>query len=292
MQTTQKPVLRNAQDYIELFRQDKEYFYDSHLLPGLMIGTQPDPQALKVLGEALLTDNDDVRDNIIRLLEDIGYANYPAYELRTPEVIALLIGPGFAKMDSARANAMDLLRKKASTATLSRYGDVFLKALKEGPEVIDFRLIAKAKPKGAWEEVDRLSQLPERKNEEGVRIARAALGDTKIEDEYIADAKRKEEAGDARGLADSLRPLVQIGTRRSLQAVCLRIRSPLFFVIGRVFRYVRLDAVEALMYAFPEKAEMLNPSKVVYEEDYIRIEKFCMQETGGAYQEFCGRGIL
>jgi len=286
MQTAQQPVFKNAQDYIEFFRKGGEY-YDTHQLPGLMIGTRPDPQAMKVLGEALLTDDDDVRDRIINLLRDIDRLNPPVYELHTPEVIALMVGPGFAKMDSARGKAMDLLRQYASPSTLSRYEEAFLKALKEDPRGTDLRLIAKAKPKGAWEEVDRLSQLPEWNDRpdfrEEIRIARAALGDTKIEDEYIADAKQKEDAGDAEGLAESFDPLVQIGTRRTLQAVCLRMRSPLIVNRKSHLESIRLAVMRALRYTFPEELEMLDTGRIYEEKVYIRVEQFCTERLGVSY---------
>ncbi|MDR2207543.1 MAG: hypothetical protein LBE22_01000 [Azoarcus sp.] len=289
MQTTQKPVLKNAQDFIEFFRQGGEY-YDRQYLPNLMAGTQPDPQALKVLGEALLTDNQNVRRNIIRLLEDIARLNHRAYELRTPEVIDLMVGPGFAKLDSARGDAMQLLRNYASTSTLSHYEDVFLQALKDGSEVIDLLLIAKAKPKGAWEEVDRLSRLPKWKspsgsNWESMRIARAALGDTKIEDEYIADAEQKEEAGDVDGLLSSFDQLTRIGTQRSLQAVCKYMRSPIIIDTSLEKRSIRLYVMQSLIYAFPEEWRMLDPSSVRKDEDYIRVEQFCEKATGVRYDK-------
>jgi len=283
MQTTQEPVFKNAQDYIELFRRGEEY-YDNRL-PGLMIGTQPDPAAMKVLGEALATDTRDVRRKIINLLARIDLLSHPgATGLRTPEVIDLMVGPGFAKSDSAKSDAMEWLRKGATPATLSRYGDIFLKALKEEPSGTTLMLIAKAKPKGAWEEVDRLSRLPEWKDTRSMRIARAALGDTKIEDEYIADAKQKEDASDMYGLASALGPLVWIGTPRSLQAVCLRMRSPFIMDMpGVEQRSFRLSVMDALVYAFPEEADLLNSNSVMKDEDYIRVEQFCMKATGVRY---------
>jgi hypothetical protein len=239
---------------------------------------------MKVLGEVLATDTQDVREKIIKLLNDIRHISFPTYELRAPEVIDLMVGPGFAKRDGARSDAMDLLSKYASTATLSRYGDIFLKAVKEGPDYSSFLLIAKAKPKGAWEEVDRLSRLPEMKDASVVRIARAALGDTKIEDEYIADAKRKEDAGDADGLEESFYPLVQIGTQRSLRAVCQRMRSPIIMDAPGLRRIsMRLKAMEALIYAFPEEYDLLYPGGVTKEEDYTRVEQFCTKTVGANY---------
>jgi|GEM_PF-1063833 len=283
MQTAQKPVFKNARDLIEFFRQGGKY-YDAYQLSSLMNGNQFAPETMKMLGKALETDNDDMRDKIVYLLERINDDVLKEYELRNPEIIALLIGPGFAKTDSARSKAMDLLRQRASTATLSRYGEIFLKALKEKPSGTTLMLIAKAKPKGAWEEVDRLSQLPERKDEKAMRIARAALGDTKIEDEYIADTQRKEDAGDVNGLSKSFYPLVEIGTQRTLQAVCRRMRSPIIIEYPGIERVsIRLNVMDALIYAFPEERKLLESNNVRRDEDYIRVEQFCEKATGVRY---------
>jgi len=224
-------------------------------------------------------------------LDDIRKLSDPGYELRTPEVIALLVGPSFAKIDGARDDAMVLMRKYASTTTLSRYEAVFLKSLKEGPEATDLRLIAKVKPNPIWalKEIDRLSQLPQWKNrsdyKEEIRIARAALGDKKIEDEYISDARRKEEAGDMDGLVESFYPLVEIGTTRTLRAVCQRVKSPLIYQSqGSIHRVsIRLLAMEALIYAFPEHAEFLDSNAIKSDEDYMRVEQFCVNATGVQY---------
>ncbi|MDR2207542.1 MAG: hypothetical protein LBE22_00995 [Azoarcus sp.] len=282
MQTTQKPVLKNAQDFIEFFREGGKY-YDKQYLPNLMTDNRPDPEAMRVLGEALATDTRDVRRKIIALLKDIGNLEYPKYELRTPEVIDLMIGPGFAKLDAARSDAMGLLSERASTATLSRYGDVFLKELKENPERISFLLIAKAKPRGAWKEVDRLSRLPERKDDPGIRIARAALGDTEIEDKYIDDAKQKEDAGDAKGLVKAFKPLVYIGTQRSLRAVCQRMRSPLVVVHSSWETSMPYEVAKALLYAFPEDADLLSLRTTKDGEEFTQVEAFCTKKVGAKY---------
>jgi hypothetical protein len=283
MQTTQNPVLKNAQDFIEFFRQGGKY-YDDKYLANPMSGNRPDPEAMKVLGEALATDTRDMRRKIIPLLKEIARLEHPKYELRTPEIIDLLVGPGFAKPDGGRSDAMDMLRQYASVPTLSRYGDAFLEELKKEPNYAALLLIAKAKYKGAWEEVDRLSRLPEWKDDPDMRIARAALGDTKIEDEYIAEAKKKEDAGDGEGLAEALIPLVRIGTPRSLRAVCLRMRSPLIIDLPAIRKEsVRLSVMYELIYAFPEEYDLLNPSSVREEKDYIRVEEFCTKTVGVKY---------
>jgi hypothetical protein len=201
-------TFKNAQDYIQYFRQGGGY-YDQNdsdrdsigrSLPGLMIGNRPDPEAMKALGEALATNREDVRKDIVRLLGDVKHLTCTGGEPLIPEVVELLVGPGFAKLDKARETAMEILRRDASPATLSRYGDIFTKELKRKPDARILLLIAKAKVFQAREEVERLSQLPEWREPKcrdrwgcvAIRIARAALGNTAIEDEFIAEAVRIE----------------------------------------------------------------------------------------------------
>jgi hypothetical protein len=66
-----QPVFNSAQDFIEFFRRGEEY-YDRRRLPVLMIGNQPDPKAVEALSEELLTGAEEVREKIIRLLDDIS----------------------------------------------------------------------------------------------------------------------------------------------------------------------------------------------------------------------------
>jgi len=286
MQTTQRPVLKNAQDFIEFFRQGGKH-YDDQFLTNLMVGNRPDPKAMKALGEELAAGKEDVREKILPLLREIGLIAHPKYELRTPEVIALLVGPALVKADAARPEAMDMLSMYVSPATLSRYGDIFTKVLKEEPEWSVLMLIAKAKPPQAREEVERLSRLPEWNKPDGsnrtaMRIARAALGNTKIEDEFIADAAQKETAGDAEGLAKALHTLARIGTPRSLRAICPRLRSPLIIdLVSAYTKSVRLEAMEALLYAFPEREELYE--QVFDREGYIRAEQVCVQKLGFSF---------
>jgi len=198
----------------------------------------------------------------------------------------LLIGPAFSKTDNARNVAMTMLSQFASPTTLSPYGDIFTMALKEEPTEYALLLAAKAKPADAWEEVDRLSQLPEW-NIEGdpkrtaIRIARAALGDKDIEDEYIAELAREEHAGNAKKMAKTLFSLARIGTRSSLQAICQRMRSPLMTYDCPVTykNSVRLEVIAALRYAFPERSD-LDWERVTKDKDYIKVEQFCTQELG------------
>lgn len=196
-------TFKNAQDYIQYFRQGGGYYdqndsdrdYIGRSLPGLMIGNRPDPEAMKTLGEALATNREDVRKDIVRLLGDVKHLTCTGGEPLIPEVIELLVGPGFAKLDKARDTAMEILRRDASQATLSRYGYLFTKELKRKPNHYIFLLIAKAKSLQAREELERLSKLPkwnEKDERWAMRIARAALGNTAIEDEFITETARIE----------------------------------------------------------------------------------------------------
>jgi hypothetical protein len=315
VQAPSKPVFNNAQDYLTFFRQGGEH-YDSPPT-GLMNGSRPNPAAMKALGAALLTDNEEVRTKIIRLLREASYLDN-RYELRQPEIIALLVGPGFARPDSARSDAMGLLLRYASASTLARHGAALLKELQQRPDETLFLLIAKAKPKGAWQEVQRLSALPEwslsGSRGETLRIARAALGDTQLEDEYLdalkrANSRALEEGAMPRspeffapasplegkpvilgvgeqGLWSHLGPPMYIGTRRSLQAVCRYLRSPLIIHIpGLEDRSIRLTVMQILSSAFPEQRDLLDPSNVLSDADYLRAEAFCERATGVRYDD-------
>jgi hypothetical protein len=80
--------------------------------------------------------------------------------------------------------------------------------------------------------------------------------------------------------------LVRIGTRRSLQAVCRYLRSPLIIhAPGLEDRSIRLTAMQALTYAFPEQRDLLDPRNVLSDADYLRAEAFCEQATGVRYDD-------
>ena len=283
----QKPVLKNAQELVEALRQNRELRAIADIqasLPNLMVGNRPDPKAMEALGEELRTGTEDTRVEIIKFLDEIRYFADPGHELRTPEVIALLVGPALVQGDNARGLAMRSLYTYASVPTLFRHKDVFTKALREDPEGGEvLLLVAKAKALEAREDVERLSRLPEWNVDgspnEPVQIARAALGDTKIEDTFLAVAEKDQYS------EGPLLHLAQIGTKRSLQAVCQRVRSPLIVDLKGVHeKSVRLFAIDALRYAYPERPE-LAPFGIHSDEDYIKVEEFCIKELGVRFHQ-------
>jgi hypothetical protein len=283
--TMEDSMPRTAQEYIAAFERGEDFASPA---TGLTINGQPDPAALDILGTSLATADASVREKIVRLLVDIGRKTDPltprgADVLRHPKILELLAGPGLAKPDSAREAAMDALRHFVTQTDLRHFADSFMKALTHAPTQEAFLLVAKAKPSAGKDLVERLAGLPEWRTVEAARIARAALGDKDIEDVFLADASKAEEASNARMLADALSKLGFIGTPRALRAIAERLRTPLIFEIPGAFeKSVRLDVLQALLYDFPDRPE-LYPNNIISESDYAAAERFCEQKLGVRY---------
>jgi hypothetical protein len=277
---------KQADDYIAAFRRGENFKAPA---AGLIAGGQPDSAALARLGKELSAGSGPVRENIVALLVDVGRRVDPlqpkgADVLRNPDIIALLAGPGLAKQDAGRAAAMDALRKLVTKPDLARHGDAFTKALEAAPSEDAFLLVAKARPQNAKAVVDAEASLPKWKNVQAARIARAAFGDAKAEDEFLAAAANAEKAGDGKALAQALGSLALIGTQRSLAAVAERLRTPLTIHIPGAFeKSVRLSALEGLLYNFPDQP-MLYPNNIAKEADYTAAERFASQALGVSYK--------
>lgn len=273
----------NAQEYIDAFRRGEDFTRPS---TGVIVGGQPDGGALQLLGQELAVANPSVRENIVALLVEVGLRTDPltpkgAEVLRHPQIIALLAGAGLAKPDLGREAAMDALRKLVTQTDLARFEDAFVKALGDAPTEEVFLLVAKAKPQKAKVLVDRLAALPEWKDMEAAKIARAALGAKDVEDEFLAAA---DTAADGNALARALGPLAMMGTPRSLKAIAERLRTPLTIHIPGAFeKSVRLNVLEALLYNFPDQP-VLYPNNIIHEADYTAAERFCTQTLGETYK--------
>jgi hypothetical protein len=229
-----------------------------------------------------------VREKIVRLLVDLGKRTDPltpkgADVLRNPQILAVLAGPGLAKPDLGRQAAIDALRRFSLPADLAGFGDAFAKALQEAPTEDCFLLVAKAKPPQARALIYRLAESPRWDKTEAAQVARAALGDTKIEGEFLTRAKKAEAASDGKALADAIATLGLVGTQTSLKAVAERLRTPLTIELkGTYIKSVRLDVLEALLYNFPDQP-VLYPNNIVKEQDYLAAEQFCTQTLGVVY---------
>jgi hypothetical protein len=273
---------KSAQDYIAAFRRGEDI---KRPLTGLIVGGQPDTEALQVLGQELAVADPQVREKIVELLVEMGLQTDPltpkgAEVLRDRQIIAILAGPGLAKADLGRDAAMDALRKLVTQGDLARHEDVFVKTLIDAPSEEAFLLIAKAKPIKEKVFVERLARSPEWKDVEAAKIVRAALGAKDIEDKYLAEA---DGAKDGKELAQALGPLALMGTPRSLKAIAERLRTPLTIEVPGAFeKSVRLNVLEALLYNFPDQP-VLYPNNIITEEDYTAAERFCTNTLGVTY---------
>lgn len=277
----------NAQEYVAAFQRGEDFTRPS---VGIIADGQPDLAALQILGRELAVGEPSVRENIVALLVEVGLRTDPltpkgAEVLRNPHIIALLAGPGMARPDLGREAAMDALRKLVRQADLAHFENALVQALHDRPTEEAFLLIAKAKPPSAKALVGQLAASPPWKDLEAAKIARAALGAEEVEDGFLATAKAAEAAGDGQALAHALGTLALIGAPRSLEAIAARLRTPLTIDIPGAFeKSVRLSALEALLYNFPDQPA-LYPNNIIREADYTAAERFCTQTLGVSYNQ-------
>ena len=254
----------------------------------LIVDGRPDEAAIQALGESLPASDSATREKIVELLIDVGRRTDPltpkgADTIGNAQIVSLLAGPALAFPDAGRAAALNALRKLVPAAALEKFGRAFLETLEKSPSDDGFLLVAKAKPNGANQVVDRLAQSPEWRDVEAAKIARAALGARDIEDQYLAAATTAESAADGQELSHALGTLALIGTQRSLEAVARRLRTPLTIHMPGVFeKSVRLSVLDALLYAFPDQP-VLYPNNIVTEADYTAAERFCTKALGVTY---------
>ena len=265
---------KTAKDYISAFRRGETFHRP---VAGLIINHQADKIALHELEKELTTGSSEVREKIVELLTEIDFEASEKSTLQDQGIIKILSSAGLSKDDLGLTAAANVLRKKSTYEMLISYSDSYTKALAVSPDDDLLLLVAKAKPSHAKVVVEQIAILPEWHEKEAVKIARAALGNTVIEDQYITAAKQ---ATNGESLAQSLKILGFIGTRRSLQAVASYLRTPLKITNEPHFeRTVRKDALEALSYNYPDK-HFLFPSNVQTQEDYAKAESFCTTSLG------------
>jgi hypothetical protein len=284
-QASKVPMSESAEQYIAAFKRGEDYKSPP---TGVVLNGRPDEAAVARLTKELAVAEPQVREQIVHLLVDLARRTDPltpkgADVVRHPSIVAALAGPGLAKSDVGRNGAMDALRRLVTVSDLARYEGEIARTL-GAPSADVFLLIAKAKAMSTRERVERLSNMPEWKDVEAVRIARAALGDRGIEDKYMARMTAAEAASDGPGLAAALSKLGLIGTERCLRAIGERVRTPLIIQLkGSYDKSVRLDALEALLYNYPDEP-VLYPNNIIKEEDYAAAERFCTERLGVVYR--------
>ncbi len=286
--TTRTTMSTGAQDYVAAFKRGETFVPPSK---GVFVGGQPDEAALQVLATELPESEPRVKENIVKLLVDMGRSTDPLKPkgvdvLRNTRILEILAGPGLAKPDLGREAAMESLRKLATMRDLTRFDSEFTNALAEEPTTEAFLLVAKAKSSKAKDLVERLIKLPKWENLEAAKIARAALGSKEDEDRFLAVAAA---ATTGEALAKALGPLSLIGTPRTLKAIAERLRSPLTIEIsghmpGKSEKSIRLNVLEALLYNYPDEPT-LYPNNINRDEDYRAAERFCSSTLGVVYKD-------
>jgi len=244
-------------------------------------------EELARFGPALRTESAQVREQIARLLSDLGKRADPLYSIggqliRVPQIISMLIKDGLSKADQGREASLSALQEFVPAPLLKPYEKELTSDLETHPSTTAFLLVAKVKPGDAAPVVQRLFATPRWSNELNARVAAAALGDAPIEKEYedafIAATIPKEKARLARILG-------LIGTESSLRILAGGLRTGL--VINEVTMYkrsVRLDVLEALSYNFPDQP-VLYETQINDDSGYARAERFCEERLGVSWNQ-------
>lgn len=296
-------VPKTAQDYVTDFRNGKLFTSDADL-DQLVKRLRFDKSALSVLAKELALGQPEVRENIVKLLEQIGVQLDDATPnkfkiIRDHRIIKILLVEGLARDDAAADASIAVLRKKCTPADLAAFSDIFISSLKrhEGDYLT---LAAKAKVIPARPFVQELANSAEFKENEAayetVKITLAALGDISVEDEFIratfdaeknappAPANRFYNVGDARDgseLAEKITVLGYIGTPRSLLVACSFLRSPLKSYVAQVReRSIRYTALDAIRYNFPDERVLHRPVTV---KEWAAAEDFCIRNLGANF---------
>lgn len=268
-----------VRDLIESFRNKEEFQGSADVF---ITNGKPDENTVKLLRGALDKEPEFVREQICRLLTAIAQESDPLYSsginiLRNKSIVSVIIEKGLAKPDSARDYCLDTLQNFTPPNLLKDYGDALTDDLKRWPDSTGLLVVAKAKPVNAMPVVDDLAKSDEWGDEENIPIAKAALGDKRIEARYIEDFLSANDAEEKARLAGLLG---FIGTQDALQALASEMRTDLVIEMPMVLRRsVRLDIMAALSYNYPEEV-FLYDNAIMDDNDYARVEKFCEEKFG------------
>ncbi len=274
-----------AEAAIERFRKGERY--------------QPPPQeflssghiveeALEPFGPALRSEPSPVREEIVRLLTDLGKRADPLYAqggqlIRESYIITLLVNEGLLRVDGARAEAMAALQAFVPASLLMPYHSILTRELEYRPMTAGFLLIAKAKPAEAETVVRTLRGTPRWAKDPDARIAAAALGDAALETEY---AVRFTSANDPEVTAQEAHTLGLIGTESALRTLASALRTSLVIDKPQAYfrRSVRLDILEALSYNFPDEPALFT-TQIHDDSGYEKAEQFCTERLGVTWKE-------
>lgn len=276
--SSQRTHVTRAEEQLQRFRQGERF---KEAGTTFLVEGKPDPQALGTFIEALRVEKEPVREQAARALVTTGYAADPLHQagvrlLRDERIVSALIEHGLSKQGPTRDYVLQVLQESVPAGLLQAHGVRLVEALRQPSNEL-LLIIAKAKIPEARPTVEALAGVQEWAGSEELEIARAALGDTALQQRYI-DAFLKEK--DPEKKAQLAGPLGWIGTQAALRALASEMRTPLVIEVPMALRRsVRLDVMAALSYNYPDKL-ILYDNAIQDDEGYARVERFC-EETFG-----------
>lgn len=296
-------VQKTAKQFISEF-QNGIRFAGSETVDGIAPNKHVMPAIFFLLAKALGEGTSSVREDIVRLLEKLGlYLDSPGPDklaiIRDRSIIKMLLVEGFAKDDSASSATAGIVRDRCTPGDLALFHEIYLKSLRKLSGDYLY-IVAKAKTMQARSLVENLAQLPAWKdgkdNELIIKVAQAALGSTKVEDEFIDAVEEAEkslppaplnrffdvgDAKDGKDLAEKLAILGYIGTPKSLTVLCSYLRSPIKTYVPNIKeRSIRYYALDAIRYNFPDERILLRP---IHVGEWAAAENFCTRHIGFAF---------
>jgi hypothetical protein len=292
-----------ALQYLADFRSGGDFKHGS-TIRAMIFNFSPDPSSLYLFRKALSTESSSVRRNIVKLLYAMALACNRPDERKIPvlgdrAIIKILLIEGFSKNDNAQADCAEILHTQCKPGDLAAFNELFINTLQEGNGNY-LLLAAKAKTLSALGSVNRMAQSEAWKarhdNMQLVKIAQAALGNTAVEEEYIAATLNAassappapknrfydvKDARDGTAVSEHLQTLGYIGTQRSLLTVCAFLRSPLKCYIPDLSeRSVRYAAVDAIRFNFPDERVLYQPESLAA---WAAVEQFCREKLSAIF---------
>ena len=300
-QDTAMPTI--AQQYVDDFKKGK-HFSEDERWENLNTYSLTGKSSISLLTNELAKNPVDVRRDIINLLEALGLRlDSPGPDkvrvIRSHSIIEALIVGGFAKDDAADSDAIRVLTRRCRPQDLAVFSHYYIEFFKRS----DFRSLlvaAKAKTAEARPYVEDFARAAEERGtitpRGPARIAQAALGNSLVEESFINDVRTAEadmpngKSGrwydnsnekDASEVAHRINRLGLIGTKRALLVACGYLRSTLKSFIPNVSeRSLRLDALKAIQYNFPDEKLLYRPTST---SEWAAIEAFCTRQLGAVF---------
>lgn len=294
---------KTAQHYIDAFRAGNHPEIGASAT-GLVLNGTIERTSIILLAKELKSGSANVREHVVALLENIGLELDGASTgtnpvIRDKAVIRALLVEGFAKNDSAASSAELILREKCMPNDLAMFSDIYAASLQARHGEYLY-LIAKAKAVHLKPMVDELAMLPAWQKDAElhrmIALVQAALGDARIEDEFIDATTRAEknappapanrfynvsQSKDGKELASRLYMLGLIGTKKTLRAICAYLRSPIKTYVPNIKeRSIRWDALDAIRYNFPDERLLSDPESV---GEWSAVEQFCIIKFGAVF---------